>query len=152
MRGLVDDIISILQPPKEKRRNQARQTRQEYIHLLFYLRELELVCYEEKELYKMAFSDSSKGIYDILKGVEPASWVCGDRPKLEALYIQPDRYDKTKDKTEVVDFETFADVVERGRGNEEMRKLFAKYLRSWACIKAGSPKPGTCNHDPAPPI
>ena len=139
MRHLVKDAITIIKGDRDK------QERQKYIHLLSYLRELKLVFYEEKELYKIAFSDYSQGVYDILERVETASWICDDKPKLEALYIQPEPYDKTKDKTEVLDFKTFADYIVKGRRNKGIRQRFADCLRSWACIKAGSPSPETCD-------
>lgn len=142
LRGLVKDIVAILQPPKEKRKYQGKQTRQKYIHLLSYLKKLELVCYEkEDELYRKALAPNSKGIYDILGQVELASWVCGDKPKLEALYIQPEKCDPEKDKTKVLDFKTFAGIVKEGQENEEMRKLFSECLTNWACTKAGSANP-----------
>ena len=144
LRGLVEDIIAILQPPKEKRGNQDKQARQKYIHLLSYMRKLKLVCYDEEKLYKTAFSNHSKGIYDILEEVELASWVCDDKPELKALYIQPEKeeYDSEKrDKITALDFKTFAGIVKGGKGNKEMRELFAKYLSCWACTKAGSAKP-----------
>ena len=143
--GLVTDIIDILKPPKEKRGNQKKQTRQKYIHLLSYLKRLELVCYEkEDELYRKALSPNSKGIYDILDQVQLASWVRDDEPDLEVLYIQPEKeeYDSEKgDKITALDFKTFADIVKEGQGNEELRKLFSECLTNWACTKAGSVDP-----------
>ena len=135
MRHLVKDTITII------RGKRGKQERQKYIHLLSYLKELDLVCYEEKKLYDTGFSNRSVGISKLLKEVRPTSWICGNTPKLEALYIQPKSDDKTKDKTEVLDFKTFADYIVKGRGNKEIRQRFADCLRSWACTKAGSPDP-----------
>lgn len=135
MRHLVKDTITII------RGKRGKQERRKYIHLLSYLKELDLVCYEEKKLYDTGFSNRSVGISKLLKEVRPTSWICGNTPKLEALYIQPKSDDKTKDKTEVLDFKTFADYIVKGQGNKEIRQRFADCLRSWACTKAGSPDP-----------
>ena len=140
LRSLVDDVISILQPPKEKRKDQPRQTRQKYVHLLHHLRDADLVRYNESELYEKVFV-GDRGVYESLENVSPASWVRHDKPKLEVVYVQPDY--KNEPDFQVVDFEMFAGIVQKGRGDKHLRLVFANYLRKWALKKAGSPNPRT---------
>lgn len=146
LKPLVKDIITLAC-------NKNRQIRNKYVHLLFHLRTLDLVSFNEEELYGIAFQNPSRGIYDILKNVKLASWICGHRPRLEALNIQPwhRKVDGTggKDKTKVVDFREFAEIVESGSGYQEMRQSFACYLKKWAAEaeKAGSLDPRTLHCD-----
>ena len=146
VKDLVEDIIEILKPLKEKRRNQKRATRQKYIHLLSRLIELELVCYDEEELYKKAFSNNSRGVYQILENVKPASWVNNKKcPKLEVVYILPKRPDMgikdlMCDSVRRIYFEDFANAIDMGE-EEGIGRLFAKRLREWAAVDAGTPNP-----------
>ena len=145
VKDLVEDIIDILKPPKEKRRNQKRATRQKYVHLLSRLRELKLVCYDEKELYTKAFADDSRGVYDILKKVKLASGINTKKcPELKVVYILPKKpactiEDLMGDSVRKIYFKEFADAIEKGEGG--IRSLFACYLRKWATDDAGTPNP-----------
>lgn len=130
---LVENSIEIL-----KRHPIVRQTRQKYVHLLYCLEQLGLVSCEER-LYKIAFEEDQHGIYDILRTVRSSPWVCSTKPKLEVLYVQPKRSDS--DCTCVVDFDTFAGIVENGQGGQDIRRLFVRYLRTWASKRAGSTRP-----------
>ena len=125
LKSLIKDVRTIAE---------ASQAKTKYVHLLFYLKKLELVSYgEEKDedLYDRAL----RGDYEIFKKVRPASWVCNDEPKLEAIYVQPNQ------PSTVVDFRTFACIVEEGQENNDIRRLFAQYLRRWACTRAGDSSP-----------
>ena len=123
--SLIDDVITIARVSEAKKK---------YVHLLFHLKEAKLVRYGQENdeyLYKKAL----EGDYEILKGVERASWVSGHKPKLESLYIQPEP------PPAVVDFRKFACIVEKGQGCEKIRRLFATYVRTWAGTKAGESNP-----------
>lgn len=112
----------------------ASQHKRKYAHLLYHLKSLNLVCYggeDERELYEKALS----GNYDIFNKVEPASWLSDGRPKLRSVYIQPEP------PPTVVDFKTFASILEEGQEAKDFRRLFACYLRKWACTKAGDSNP-----------
>lgn len=134
LRAVVEDLIRIVRKPRDP------QPRQKHVHLFYHLRTLGmLTCCNEDGLYEKAFGGDSTGVYDILDTVSAASWICDDRPKVTPLYIQPQRC--KGDLTDVVDFETFASIVEEGQGTEDFRRLFASYLREWACTKAGESIP-----------
>ena len=114
--------------------NRNKPTRQKYVHLLSHLRRLNLVCYDEEELYERAFAKNSKGVYEILeKSVVPASWICGDKPRLEVIYIQPIRKDGDSPEPIPSDwhrlyFDCFAETVEE---SGLIGRRFAESLRDW---------------------
>ena len=134
-----DDVISSFVGTLH-RRPIERGTRRKYVHLVHDLIQLDvLVCDNKEKLYELAFGERSTGIYDIMETVKPASWVRGDKPKVEALYVQPVHCNS--DKTRVVDFRTFAGFVEGYQGGSDIGRLFADYLRIWASTKAGERNP-----------
>lgn len=128
-RSLIDNSIDIL-----RRRPIVRQTRQKYVHLVHCLDEFGLVSLQ-KDLYRKAFAEKQDGVYRLLETVRVAETM----PDLDVLYVQPTCH--PCDRTCIVDFDTFADIVEKGQGSEDARKLFAGHLRSWASRRAGSVSP-----------
>ena len=134
LRCLVEDALSLSVVDRKK------QTRQKYIHLLSELRRLDLICYDEGKLYDKAFRPHARGVYSALEEVQLASNICWEQSVLEVMYIQPKKCDKAPPI--VLDFCAFAThVVEAEQGSKEIRELFARYLREWACTEAGSPSP-----------
>lgn len=128
LKCLVADVVTIALHSKAKSK---------YAHLLHRLGELELVNYGEEQSYEDVFGN--KSAHDALERIRPSSWVCDDKPQLEVLYVQP-RY--VEDACiRVIDFWTFADIVERGKGGKFFRLVFANYLRKWALTEAGSSSP-----------
>ena len=129
-RSLIDNSIGIL-----RRHPIVRQTRQKYVHLVHCLDELGLISLQKDDLYRKAFAAKQDGIYRLLETVRVAETM----PELKVLYVQPTHH--PSDRTCVVDFSTFAGIVEEGQEGEDARKLFARHLRYWASRKAGSVSP-----------
>ena len=122
---LIEGVITIAK---------ASAAKKKYVHLLFHLKEAELVCYGEED-DKALYDKALVGDYEILDGAKCASWVSDHEPKLESLYVQPEP------PPAVVDFRKFACIVEKRQENKEIRELFAHYLRRWACTRAGKSSP-----------
>ena len=150
-RCLIEDVIRLInnennpKPTPKPTGMTPKRTRNKYVHLLSHLRCLDLVCYDEEELYKKAFANISKNVYQTLKSVKPARRICDDEPKLEVIYIQPKPNGDPRIQIPSdghwhrMYFDFFADHVEE-RG--PIGRRFAKSLRRWK-ERAGScpPKP-----------
>ena len=94
-RCLIEDVIHLTKLTKlTKNENnpkptRKKSTRNKYVHLLSHLRQLNLICYDEKKLYERAFANNSRGVYEALESVGPSKWIFDDKPKLKVIYIQP---------------------------------------------------------------
>ena len=143
LKSLVDEIISISTSKNTKQRKK-------YVHLLKRLSELELVNVDQ-DVYEKARPEIPSGLRTaIVSGVKNKDTVPGLKPKV--VYILPScnpankREEKllkeVKEFAEIICFEEFAKVAEK-RG--PLGKRFAKSLRRWAEVDAGSHLPdGNC--------
>ena len=105
----------------------ASNQKPKYLHLLKLLSDNGLIEYEDGLFpVKRGYSDVLEGIKD--KVEKRTHW-----PSLEVVYIQPRL-------TDTIDFKEFADAIDKGE-EEGIGRLFAKRLREWADINAGSPNP-----------
>ena len=127
MFDILSDIRSIASTPK------IRQNRQKYFHLLHDLECLNLIEMPD-QLRERVYAEDSRGVYDLIKAIE----VKGSRLYPKIIYILPTTPDN-EGKKDVINFEELAVVVE-GRG--EIGKKFARSLRRWAEVDAGSVPPG----------
>ena len=138
---LVKDVLDICKTTDAK---------EKYVHLLYRLSELGLVDGVRERIDSLIEnaasvdpsheSRQSKAIgrgrqfAKDLGGVKPAntSWP----PSLEVVYVQPQSRNE-------ISFNDFAETIE---SNGEMGRLFATYVRKWACCRPGSvnPKDLTC--------
>ena len=115
---LVKDVLKICSTTNEKAK---------YVHLLKLLSDIGLIEYEDGLFpVKQGYSIFLERIKD--KVEKRTHW-----PSLEVVYIQPS-------STDTIDFKEFADAIDKGE-EERIGRLFAKRLREWADIDAGSPNP-----------
>lgn len=125
LRTLVEDILTLARKTKEKAK---------YGHLLWHLRQLGLVGGVDEritELQGRRFSNALKHVDCLVSEVE-----------VRVVYVQP-----RKDEEVVIDFATFAEKVvegaDSGKGESEVRRMFAHYIQTWATTDAGSAKLGS---------
>ncbi len=123
--SFIDDIASMAQTSN-------KQNRQKYFHLLQTLEDLELIEMDPV-LTSVMFAANSKGVYDLIKKIViKSNDLCP-----EIIYVIPREYDIPS--AELITFEQFASVVEK---QGDLGKRFAKSLREWAEVDAGSARPG----------
>ena len=122
LRCILADIKVMAKHPK-------RPTRQKYFHMLQRLEDLKLIDMSPK-LCTVMFDENPKGVYQLIDRIK----IVSNDLKPEVIYIMPKRNANKK----VITFKEFANVVE-GRG--DIGNRFARSLRSWAEVKAGSDKP-----------
>ena len=123
MKKLVLDVIEICRATSE---------RSKYVHLLMLLSKVELIC--EPIEYKDVHSFTGREFSNFLDKIKATVEAKEHWPTLRAIYIQPTQ----PEPADIIDFNEFAERVEK-RG--KIGDLFAKRLRNWARIKAGSLDP-----------
>lgn len=103
--------------------------RRKYFHLLWMLDDLRLIALPPDLTNKIY--GHSRGVHKCIDDIAIASPL----PALKLIHVLP----KANDSTDCIDFETFAGIVQcRG----EIGKGFARHLRRWACVEAGTTRPG----------
>ena len=129
---LVDGVLCIA-----KIENMETKHRQKYIHLLARLSELGQVDFPDK-VYKRAFPKVLSGIRGALGEVKNNVRPEGMKPRI--VYILPQNSSKVKGVADcVITFEEFAKEAEK---HGPLGERFAKSLRCWAKVDAGSAPPG----------
>ena len=123
----------ILAEFKEIAKASDKGNRLKYFHIMSSLSDLgviDLPCNLEDTMY----AHVSRGVFDLIDEVEV-------RPphEFEIVYIQPEDYQSSVEGTHYINFEQFAEVITT---QGETGEVFAKYLRKWACEKAGQVRPG----------
>ena len=107
----------------------ATDHKAKYVHLLRLLSCLNLVEYDD-ELFPVQRGPFGKALDRIeTEAKDRECW-----PLLEVVYVQP------RLPANTIDFAEFADAIAEGRA-DSIRRVFAGYLRKWACEDAGSPDP-----------
>ena len=118
MRGILEDVKYMAQAKNPN-------SRRKYFHLLRALANLELMGLPPELEHKMYVQP--RGVYNCIKGVDIEPVL----PKLEVIHMLP----KANGKENCIEFKTLANIVEH---QGEIGRVFARYLRTWACIEAGS--------------
>ena len=108
----------------------ASDKKPKYVHLLKLLSEIGLIEYEDGSfpIEGRGYNEALDRIKEKVVQKPKEDWPC-----LKVVYVQP-RLATT------ISFVEFADFIEDDEG-EEIRSLFAKRLREWAAVDAGSPNP-----------
>jgi len=118
-----------------------------YVHLLKVLSDLNLVRCEDclfsgKLGYGKKYDADLKKIRDKIE--EEGNWPSSP----ELVYIQPEKTSRSESPKTTIDFNKFADIIEKDENKDEaIRKSFACCLRKWAKEKAGSLDPRTLHCD-----
>ena len=122
--------MSVLLPRLIAGANAAKPyARRKYFHLLWLLDELRLIALPPDLTNKIY--GNSRGVHQCIDDIAIASPL----PALELIHVLP----KANDTTDCIDFETFAGIVQcRG----DIGKELARHLRRWACVEAGTARPG----------
>ena len=127
-------LRSILTDIKSMVKHKDKATRQKYFHLLQRLENLKLIEMPPG-LCKVMFEPNSRDIHKLIGHIT----IIDQDLKPEVIYVQPKYAAKNHRKhAEYIYFAEFASVVE-GRG--DIGKRFARSLKCWAKVEAGSKKP-----------
>ncbi len=129
-REAVQQGMTVLLPRLIAIANAAKPyARRKYFHLLWMLDDLRLIALPPGLMNKIY--DDSRGVHECIDDIAVASPL----PTLELIHILP----KAIDTTDCIDFETFASIIQcRG----DIGKGFARHLRQWARVEAGTERPG----------